>query len=250
MPFIISPDGHGTSNRKPSYSDAAKGLLRGPQRHDQSSTGRHEPPSEERAATSTAQHVHPDVPRTPKQMEGPHCPPQGHAENPQRSPSWSDPDSAWHYHHTTMYQSLHGPPPMSPIGRAFPHHRPLGATPGPQTTANVPKTPNPLQMTSNQSPRIPNHRVSQNYGQASQRTVQDGYDNVTSGAQRPNGRMPATYQDAGRDLAKREKPEEDRYDVLMNQYTERWYNCDLDHARSLPNVEAPKEESDLSGLKH
>ncbi|CAO1597893.1 MAG: hypothetical protein LQ349_001133 [Xanthoria aureola] len=240
MPFIISPDGRGTSNRKPTYSDAAKGLLRGPQRHDQSSTGRNEPPSEERAATSTAQHLHPDVPRTPKQMESTHCPPQGYVESRQGSPSCSDPELTWHYHHTTMSRSLHGPPPTSPIGRAFPHHRPLGATLGPETMASVQRTPNPLQMTSNQSPRIPNFQVSQNYGQGSQRTVQDGYDKVTSGAQRPN---------AGRDLAKREKPEEDRYDVLMNQYTERWYDCDLDHARSLPKVEAPKEESDLSGLK-
>lgn len=247
MPFLTSLEGHETSKMKLTYSDVAKGLLRTPYRNDQSSIGRNDSPSEECPATSTEQYEHTGVPQTPKKMENTNFPPQGYVEHKRGSPSWSNPYAAWRYHHTTMWHGL-SPAPASPIGRAFPHDRPLGATPGPQITSDVQKTPNPLQMTIDQPRRIPNAQVMQNYGQGSQGMVQDGYGKVTCGSQAQHAGKSAMSQDAGPDLVKRREPGEDKYDVLMNQYTKRWYDCDVDQARYLPNVEAPKE-SDTSGLK-
>ncbi|KAI4285347.1 MAG: hypothetical protein L6R38_000703 [Xanthoria sp. 2 TBL-2021] len=248
MPFITSLDGHGTSKRKLTYSDAAKGLLRTPSRNDQPSVARNDPPSEEPPATSTEQYGYTDVPRTPNKMENINFPPQGCVEHLRGSPSEYDPYPAARYHFESTHHSLYSPAPTIPIGRAFPHDRSLGATPGPHITSNVQRTPNPLQMTIDQPRQIPGYQVSQNYGQCSQGMAQDGYGKVTSGAQRQNAGMPAMSQDSEPDLVKPGKPGEDKYDVLMNQYTKRWYDCDVDPARYLPNVE-PSKESNIRGLE-
>ncbi|KAL8851565.1 MAG: hypothetical protein Q9221_003497 [Calogaya cf. arnoldii] len=246
MPYMNSLDGHWTPNKKPTYSDAARGLL--PTLHHNDPAGRNGYPSEERPARATEQHGHTHAPRTPSEMGKINFPSQSYVQPPPVSPSGYDPYPAARFHSDGVLNSYAR---ANAIRGAYANYRPLGATTGTRIASNGQRTPNPLQMSIDVSGRMPNHRVSHNHKQTPSQSSYgrglNGYDKVTSGTQTPHARKSAMCQDAGAIVVERGKPGEDKYDVLMNRYTNRWYDCDLDQARNLPDVEVPKKESDRNG---
>lgn len=229
-------------NNRPTYSDAAKGLLGLPHRNEQPSIGRNNPPREERAATSNEQHKLTDVPRTPDKTEKSNFPPQAYIQSPQGSSSECGPYPAARYHVNRVYYGLHSPTHTIPTGRPFPHDRVPAAATNAYNTSYAQRTPNPLQMTAarRRGMHIPQDPGS--YGNNLEEPSPDATDGITEEDRRRKAREPAMTHDRGPDLVK-------KYEVLLNQYTRTFYGSDLDQARYLPNEEVLKAESAAVGSK-
>ena len=236
MPYISPLEDHRMPNNRPTYSDAAKGLLRLPQRNQQPSTASNDPPSEERPATSDEHYKPTIVPRTPDKKETSNFPLQGHIKCPQGSLSEHDPYPAARYHVTRMHYGLHSPTHTIPTGRPFPHDRVPAAVTYANNTAYAQRTPNPLQMTTDQHRGMHIPQGFRSHGNNLQESSRDAIDGITREDQRRMGGEPAMTDHPGRDLVK-------KYDVLMSHYTRRFYGCDLDQARYLPNEGVLKDES-------
>ncbi|KAL8672952.1 MAG: hypothetical protein Q9168_002627 [Polycauliona sp. 1 TL-2023] len=237
MPSITSLDGHGTPNRKRTYSDVAKGLLHDHHGIDESSIGMNYPRYKEPLAVLAEQHGHADVPRTPQKIETISLSPHGYPKKTPGAPSRGDPYSAAKYPPSAIHHDLGGHAPTTPLSRGYFQGRVPDTRTSPYNPPSVQQTPNPLQMTIYQQQVLAGSQVWPSYGHDSHgRTVQNGNDHVTSGAQTQNAGNPTLRtQETGRpDLVK-------KYDVLMNQYTERFYGCDFDQARYLSTGEAPKD---------
>ncbi|KAL8901947.1 MAG: hypothetical protein Q9192_000248 [Flavoplaca navasiana] len=222
-------------NNRPTYSDAAKGLLGLPHRNEQPSIGRNDHPREERAATSNEQHKLTDVPRTPDKTEKSNFPPQG-------SSSEYDPYPAARYHFTRVHYGLHSPTHTIPTGRPFPHDRVPAAATNAYNTPYAQRTPNPLQMTADQRRGMHIPQDSGSYGNNLEESSPDAIDGIEEENRRRKARETAMTHDRGPDLVK-------KYDVLLNQYTRRFYGSDLDQARYLPNEEVLKDEFAAVGSK-
>ena len=242
MPYISPLEDHRMPNHRPTYSDAAKGLLGLPHRNEQPSMGRNNPPGEEPAATSNEQHKLTDVPRTPDKTEKSNFPPQGYINCPQGSSSEHDPYPAARYHFNTVHYGLHSPTHTIPTGRPFPHDRVPAAATNAYNTSYAQRTPNPLQMTADQRRGMHIPQDSGSYGNNLEESCPDAIDGITQEDRGRKAREPAMTHDRGSDLVK-------KYDVLMNQYTRRFYGSGLDQARYLPNEEVLKDDSAAVGSK-
>ncbi|KAL8999471.1 MAG: hypothetical protein Q9169_001676 [Polycauliona sp. 2 TL-2023] len=252
MPFIASPDGHGTPDSKPTYSDVAKGLLHNPHQNEHLSIANIDPDGDEWLALSTKPRGQTGLPHTPTKEKNIDVPPRQpvsvsdskrrYPAHPQDSPPECDPYAAANYHFPDFSQIHRDPyghiPPITSVGKdlgrdVFHDQLPVAKT-RLYNTAYVQRTPNPLQMTIDQRWGISNPQAWQDYGKDSHDTVQGEIDRIASGLETQNARKPAIVnQYSGTDLVK-------KYDVLMDQYTRRFYDCDFDQARRLPSAEVPK----------
>ncbi|KAL8910835.1 MAG: hypothetical protein Q9171_003924 [Xanthocarpia ochracea] len=151
----------------------------------------------------------------------------------------------WGHHPGNSYPDFYSPAPIRPVARILRTN--LDASPGPSFTDKVQLTPNPLQPTIAQPRQPPDWKAWPHFEPGSDGTVRNKFNSVYPGWT-PSARI-STSQVPEPDRMMPSKLREERRMRLMRKYTETWYGSDVDQARYLPDVESPKKESGMGGLK-